>query len=53
MMVLATSLQIEEIRKEVLSWHQANEYMGYNHLLPIMEWELNKTGFTMYESKVK
>ena len=52
-MVLATPDCIEKLRKEVLVWHQANDYMGYNHLSVIMEWELNKTGFTMYESKVQ
>lgn len=51
-MILATPLHIEKIRKEVSAWHLHNELPGYNFVMTVTEWELNRNGFTMHESKV-
>ncbi|GEM_PF-7124914 len=50
-MILAEKLYVEKVRKEVEYWHKANDYPGYNYVLAITEWELNKNGLTMYSSK--
>ncbi len=50
-MILAEPEYIQEVRKMVLEWHQENDYPGYNHVEPVMEFYLNRGGFTMYESK--
>jgi hypothetical protein len=51
-MILAEVRHIDKVRKEVLAWQTTQpRFKGYNCQCAIAEWELNKTGFTMYDPR--
>ena len=49
-MLLAEIRHIEKVRKEVSAWQTTQpRFKGREAQCAIIEWELNKTGFTMYD----
>lgn len=51
-MRLATEEEIEKVRDDAVMWLIMNNYNGYGHVRPIMEFTLNLKNLTMYEEKV-
>jgi hypothetical protein len=51
-MILAEIRHINKVRKEVSGWQTTQpRFKGRDSQCAIIEWELNKTGFTMYDPR--